>query len=375
MAQQEIHLNSERFCCQICMDLIKDPVTTGCAHNYCMSCINTHWDNQDDSGIYSCPLCRQTFKPRPVLGINTLLAYLVEKLTKSGLQAAPADHCPAEPEDVACDVCTGIKLKALKSCLVCLASYCEKHLQPHFQSAPFKKHMLVEPSKLQENICSRHDEVKKIFCRTDQQLICYLCHVDDHKDHDIVSAVAERTERQRELGLRRQTIQKRIQDRENIVKQLQKELEAINGSADKAADNSEKVFTELIQLVERRSSDVRQKIRTQQQTEVSRVRELQKTLEQKLTELKRTDDEMKQLSDTEDHIQFLRFYPTLSILRLSTHSSSIRIRPLRNFEDVTAAVAQVRDRLEDILTETGTHILLIVCQTPELQDPDLTLLD
>uniref|UniRef100_A0A3Q3F448 B box-type domain-containing protein n=1 Tax=Labrus bergylta TaxID=56723 RepID=A0A3Q3F448_9LABR len=159
----------EAFSCSICLDLLKDPVTT----------------------IYSCPQCRQTFTPRPVL-----------ELKKTGLQAAPADHCYAGPEDVACDVCTGRKLKACKSCLQCLASYCEKHLQPHFEAAPLKKHKLVEPSKkLQENVCSRHDEVMKMFCRTDQQSICYLCSVDEHKGHDTVSAAAERTERRRELGV------------------------------------------------------------------------------------------------------------------------------------------------------------------------------
>ncbi|CAB1441909.1 unnamed protein product [Pleuronectes platessa] len=273
-----------------------------------------------------------------------MLADLVEELKKTGLQAAPADHCYAGPEDVACDFCTGRKLKALKSCLVCLASYCEKHLQPHFQSAAFMKHKLVEPSeKLQENICSHHAEVMKLFCRTDQQCICYLCSVEEHKDHDTVSAAAERTERQRELGLRRQTIQLRVQDREKEVKLLQQEEKAFNGSADKAVEDSGKIFTELIRLLEKRSSDVKQQIRSQQQTEVRRVRELQERLEQEITELKRKDHELKQLSDTEDHNQFLHNYPSMSPLSGSTHSS-IRIRPLRNFEDVTAAVSQVLSR-------------------------------
>ncbi|XP_062265389.1 uncharacterized protein LOC133972145 [Platichthys flesus] len=370
MAQQGIQLDRVRFCCSICLDLLKDPVTTGCGHSYCKSCINNHWDHGEERGSYSCPQCRQTFTPRPVLGKNTMLAALVEELKKTGLQAAPADHCYAGPEDVACDVCTGRKRKACKSCLDCLDSYCENHLQPHLQSAPFKKHKLVEPSeKLQENICSRHDEVMKMFCRTDQQCICYLCSVDEHKDHDTVSAAAERTERQRELGLRRQTIQQRVQDTEKDVKLLQQEEEAINGSADKAVKNREKMFTQLIRLLEKRSSDVKQQIRSQQETEVSRIRELQERLEQEITELKRKDQELKQLSDTEDHNQFLHNYPSLSPLSESTHSSSLRIRPLRNFAGVTAAVSQVRGRLQDILSET--EILQIVSQVDVLlQQPE-----
>ncbi|XP_071347648.1 tripartite motif-containing protein 16-like [Trachinotus anak] len=367
MAQKGVQLDRETFSCSICLDLLKDPVTLPCGHSYCMNCIKSFWDEQDEKKIHSCPQCRQTFTPRPVLVKNTMLAVLVEELKKTGLQAAPADHCYAGPEDVACDFCTGRKLKAVKSCLTCPASYCEKHLQPHYEAAPLKKHKLVEPSKnLQENICSRHDEVMKMFCRTDQQCICYLCSVDEHKGHDTVSAAAERTERQRELQLSRQNIQQRIQDREKDVKLLQQEVEAINGSADKAVEHSEKIFTQLIRLMEKRSSDVKQQIRSQQETEVSRVKELQEKLEQEITELKRKDAELKQLSHTEDHTQFLYNYPSLSPLSQSTDSSSINIRPLRDFEDVTAAVSELRDKLQDILRETWTNISLTVTEVDVL---------
>ncbi|CAI5681692.1 unnamed protein product, partial [Oreochromis niloticus] len=370
MAQKGVQLDRETFSCSIYLDLLKDPVTTACGHSYCMNCIKTHFDEEDRKRIHSCTQCRKTFTPRPVLEKNIMLAALVEQLKKTGLQAAPADHCYAGPEDVACDVCTGRKLKAIKSCLVCLASYCEKHLQPHYDAAPLKKHKLVAPSKkLQENICSRHDEVMKIFCRTDQQSICYLCTVDEHKGHETVPAAAERTEKQKELEVRRLNIQQRIQEREKDVKLLQQEVEAINGSADKAVEDSEKMFTELIRLIQKRSSDVKQQVRSQQETEVSRVKELQEKLEQEIAELKRKDGELEQLSHTEDHNHFLHNYPSLSALSESTHSSSINIRPLRYFEDVTAAVSETREKLQDILREEWTNISLTVTEEDVLLSP------
>ncbi|XP_075307506.1 tripartite motif-containing protein 16-like [Odontesthes bonariensis] len=359
MAQKGVQLDQETISCSICLDPLKDPVTIPCGHSYCRNCIQAHWDGEDRKGIHSCPQCRETFLPRPVLKKSTMLADLVEQLKKTGLQAAPADHCYAGPEDVACDVCSGRKLKAIKSCLSCPASYCEKHLQPHRDAPPLQKHKLVDPSKkLQQHICPRHDEVMKIFCRTDQQSICYLCLMDEHKGHEIVSAAAERTERQKELEGSRQQIQQRIQDAEKDVKLLHQEVEAIHQSADKTVEHSQKIFTELIRLLQKRSSDVKQQIRSQQEAEGSRVKELQKKLEQEITELKRKDAELEQLSHTEDHSQFLHSCPSVSALRGATHSSSINIRPLRHFEDVTAAVSELRDKLQDILREEWTNISL-----------------
>ncbi|XP_030291200.1 tripartite motif-containing protein 16-like [Sparus aurata] len=220
--------------------------------------------------------------------------------------------------------------------------------------------------KHQENICSRHNKEMDLFCRTDQQSICSHCSLEQHKGHNIMSAAAERTERQRELEVSRQNIQQRIQNREEDVKVLQQEVEAINHSADKAVEDSEKIFTKLIRLMENRRSDVKQQIRSQQETEVSRVKELQEKLEQETTELKRKDAELKKLSHTKDHNQFLRNYPSLSALNESTHSTSINIRPLKYFKDVTAAVSEVRDKLLDDLRETWTNMLLTVTKVDVL---------
>ncbi|KAM9337963.1 tripartite motif-containing protein 16-like [Symphorus nematophorus] len=365
MAQQGIQMNQEKLCCSICLDLLKDPVTIPCGHSYCMNCIKCYWKEEDQKKIHSCPQCRQTFRPRPALVKSTVLADLVEELKQTELQAAPADHCYAGPEDVACDFCTGRKRKATKSCLQCQVSSCEFHLQPHYEIAPLKKHKLVKTSThIQENICSRHNEVMKIFCRTDQQCICYLCSMNEHKGHDTVSTETEMTERQREFGASCQKIQQRIQDREKDMKMLQQEEEAINRSADKAVKNSEKIFNELVSFLRKRSSDVKKLIRSRQKSQATKVKELQKKLQQEIAELKMKDAELEQLSHTEDHTQFLRNYPSLSNL---TKSPSIKIHPLQHFEDVTTAVSEVRDKLQNILSKVLTKISLTETEVSQAQ--------
>ncbi|XP_072231113.1 tripartite motif-containing protein 16-like [Leuresthes tenuis] len=349
MVQQVIQLDREKLSCSICLDLLNDPVTIPCGHSYCMSCIKNYWDEEKKS--HSCPQCRQSFTPRPVLVKNTMLAEFVDELKKAGVQAASFDQSYAGPGDVACDFCAGRKLTAIKACLMCVASYCEQHLQPHYNVAPLKKHKLIKATlKLQENICPRHDEVMKIFCRNDQRAICYLCSMDDHKGHDTVLIVTERAKQQGELGVTRQKIQKRLRDRETDVKVLQQEVEAINFSADKAVSESKKLFKDLISLIEKRSYEMKQKIRSQQKIEVSRVIELKNKVQQKITELRKKDNELEQLSSTEDHLYFLNNYPTLSHLSDSTDSPRSK-QTLRCFEEVAAAVSAARDKLQTTLSE------------------------
>ncbi|XP_029975756.1 tripartite motif-containing protein 16-like [Salarias fasciatus] len=363
MAQGGAQLDPLKFSCSICLDPLKDPVTVPCGHSYCSNCIKGHWDEEQNKGIYSCPLCGDKSWRRPDLKKNIMLAELVEDLKKTGLQAAAADLCSAGPEDVACDVCSGRKLKAVKSCLVCVVSYCEEHLQGHYEAAPLKKHQLVEPSKkLQEKICSLHDEVKKIFCRTDQQCICYLCTMEQHRGHETVPAAAERSQKQKELEGSRLNIQRRIQEREKDVKLLQQQMEAINVSADEAVEHSEESFTQMIRLLQKRSLEVKRQLRSQQQTAVSGLKELEEKLQQEMAELKRKDVQLEQLAHIEENNHFLHSYTSVSALSEPTHSSSIQTAPLRNFEDVAAVVSESRDKLQDILRETEEEKLLLMLQ-------------
>ncbi|XP_028318391.1 tripartite motif-containing protein 16-like [Gouania willdenowi] len=351
----QLQLQSESFSCPICLELLMEPVAIPCGHSYCRRCISKHWDGENERIMYSCPQCRETFTPRPVLMKNTMLAELVEELKKSRLQEAAGDPSFAAGGDVACDFCTGRKRKAFKSCLNCVASYCEKHLQPHHEVTPLKRHKLVDPSeKLQETICFRHDEVMKMFCRTDQQCICILCSMEEHKGHDIVSAAAESSERQKELQESRAEIQKNIQDREKDMDMLEQQLKSIQLSADQTVHTNEQLFTEMIRLFHRKSSNLEKEVRSKQQVEVRVVRVLQEKLEQEVSELKKRDAELQQLSTTEDHVQFVHSYSSLSALSVSTHTPIVLTAPVSCFQQVTSAVSELRDHLHFILTEDRT---------------------
>uniref|UniRef100_A0A8C5D7X8 E3 ubiquitin-protein ligase TRIM16-like n=1 Tax=Gouania willdenowi TaxID=441366 RepID=A0A8C5D7X8_GOUWI len=295
MEQQRAELQTGKLSCPICLDLLKEPVTTSCGHSYCRTCISNHWDAEKDNYIYTCPQCREKFIRKP-------------DLKKSTIFAAAED--------------------------------------------------------IKEMICSRHDEVMKMFCRTDQQCICIFCSMEEHKDHNTVSAAVERTEKQRELQESLADIYKNIQDREKDVELLKEKEKTINLSADQTVEHSEQMFTELIRLLHIRSSELEKEVRSKQQTEVSAVRALQEKLEQEISELKKRDAELQQLSHTEDHIQFVLSYSSLSALSVSTHSSIIHRGPGSCFEEVTAAVLELREHLHKVLMEDWTK----VCHTVERVD-------
>lgn len=190
-AAATISVDEDHFCCPVCLEVLKDPVTIPCGHSYCMECIKGYWKKTEHKTGYACPQCRQAFNTRPALARNTVLAGLVEKLREklrdAGIQEAP--H--AKTVEVECDECQGRKHRAVKSCVKCLGSYCEVHLKQH------KTHKLTDVTRqLHKRVCNRHGRLFELYCRTDQQLICPHCVKDGHGGHHTVSAVEERTEKQ-----------------------------------------------------------------------------------------------------------------------------------------------------------------------------------
>ncbi|XP_076119312.1 E3 ubiquitin-protein ligase TRIM47-like isoform X2 [Alosa pseudoharengus] len=330
----------DEFNCSICLDLLKDPVTIPCGHRFCLNCITGCWDQEAQKGVYSCPQCRETFTPRPVLHKNTMMADMLEKLKKTELRSNVTVSSDAKG-DVECDFCTGIKHKAIKSCLSCLLSYCEVHIQPHYEVPRLSKHKLVNAtSQLQDRICSQHDRISELFCRTDQQLICMLCSMDDHNGHKTVSAAAERTEKQ--------------------------------VSAQAAVEDAERIFTELISFMEQKRSEVTESIRAQERAEVSRAEGLLEQLELEITKLKSRDAEMEKLQPIEDPVDFIQsFQSHFTSSSVAETLPKVTFESQFSFHEVMKSVSpSLREKTKEfhqaVFKVTGFMVMdTVILKTPE----------
>uniref|UniRef100_A0A8C6VEI9 Tripartite motif containing 25 n=1 Tax=Naja naja TaxID=35670 RepID=A0A8C6VEI9_NAJNA len=174
----------EELTCSICLCLFQTPVTTPCGHNFCLPCLEMTWMEFEEK--FSCPQCRASFETRPELKKNTVLCRVVEQfqISQDGLSKGTceekrekADSSPTEPRSpspVVCDSC--LVVDATKTCLTCMASFCQEHLGPHLESPAFKCHQLVPPVKeLQQQKCQSHTKLLEFFCQEHRVPICCFC--------------------------------------------------------------------------------------------------------------------------------------------------------------------------------------------------------
>ncbi|KAL7856380.1 hypothetical protein AOLI_G00199840 [Acnodon oligacanthus] len=334
------------FNCPVYLDLLKDPATTPCGHSNSMEGIKDG-SNLVEKEEYSCPQHRECFTPRPALNQSTAIAEMVEKMkTKVNTPASG-------PGNVECDSCTGRKQKAVKSCLVCLASYCETHLRPHRESPAFKNHRLVQATRrLQEQVCSLHQKPLELYCHHDQLCICVLCTMDEHSEHATVTAAAYRMDKQKELWNTKAEFLQRIKEKETDLRFLMKAVESHKLSAQVSIQRTEKIFSEFASFLLRKQAEVVEMIKAQEKASVRQAEVLLEKLEQETVKLKRRTDEIEELLQTHDHIHFLQTFPSLSAPTEDKDLPTITLSPQITFAYVEKSLSELKDQLEDFSTVT-----------------------
>ncbi|XP_034721392.1 E3 ubiquitin-protein ligase TRIM39-like [Etheostoma cragini] len=373
--------SEDQFLCSICLDVFTDPVSTSCGHNFCKTCITKHWDTNDQ---YLCPLCKKVFDKKPELHVNTFICEMVAQFRQSAQQKASSSSSEQQvsrPGEVPCDVCTGTKLKALKSCLVCLVSYCETHLEPHLTMSGLKRHQLIDPVEdLEGRMCTDHDKPLELFCKTDQTCVCMLCTVLDHKMHDVVPLKEEYEGKKADLEAE---IQQMIQKRRLKIQEIKHSVELSEEDADREIAEGVQVFTSLKESVERGLNELINTIKEKQKTTEKQAEAFITELEQEISELMKRSTEVEQLSRTEDHLHLLQGVQSLNTNHPTPTKDWTEVSVSPSYEGtVVKAVVQLEETLSKEMKKLLESELKRVQQyavdvtlDPDTAHPDLILSD
>ncbi|KAM9500109.1 E3 ubiquitin-protein ligase TRIM39-like [Clarias gariepinus] len=302
MASSSSVLCEDQLQCSICLDVFTDPVSTPCGHNYCMICLKEFWD----SSLHShCPVCKEEIPKCPKLRVNTFISELAASFKKSVQvkSSSAADQQPSKNKRVLCVYCIE---EAEKSCLHCGVSFCNIHLVPHKTTAKLMKHKLMDPvENLVDYICQKHERPLELFCRDDQTFVCQFCIEGDHRTHNTVPMKEFRKIKTQEEV--REMIQKHL----NKIKEIKHSVEVNNKNTEKEKADVVEIFSALMRCFERSQAELLKVMEEKQKAAERQAEEFIKDLEQEITELKRRNTELEQLSHTEDHLHLLQIYPSL----------------------------------------------------------------
>ncbi|XP_062850603.1 E3 ubiquitin-protein ligase TRIM39-like [Trichomycterus rosablanca] len=351
MASTSSFLSEDQLQCSICLDVFTDPVSTPCGHNFCMICIKECWDT---SSYCQCPVCKEEFSRRPKLRVNTFISGLAAQFRKPVQVKSSSTAGEPTKSLVFCEVCSEKKREALKSCLICMVSYCKTHLEPHEKVSLLKKHKLIDPVKnLEDYICQKHERPLEMFCRDDQTCICQFCTKTDHKNHNTVPVEEESAEKKTQLGATKAGVEKMIQDRLKKIKEIKHSVELNKKNTEKEKADSTKILRALIRSIERNQAEMLKVMEEKQRAAERQAEEFIKHLEQEITELKRRNTELEQISNTEDHLHLLQIYPSLCRPPPTNNWTDVSIQSHLNVETLRRA----RDQLQECVDEVMKRIV------------------
>ncbi|XP_043823419.1 tripartite motif-containing protein 43-like [Dromiciops gliroides] len=139
-AVERLQKLQKEITCGVCQSYFSDPVTIGCGHSFCRTCLSLSW--RAGAGAFSCPECRQVPQVREFPAVNRRLA----QLTEVG-------------KELSCQVLHTTE---------------------------------------QQHQCTTHEKGLKLFCEDDQTSVCVRCSQSPEHGAHMLSPIEEAAPRCRE---------------------------------------------------------------------------------------------------------------------------------------------------------------------------------
>ncbi|NWT03010.1 TRI47 protein, partial [Mionectes macconnelli] len=361
--------------CPICLDVLRDPVTVPCGHNFCQGCLRALRqqpgppDGGGAGGAVRCPLCQEPVPASLRLRKNRALCELLPLLaaaTAAG-SSPPSPMAPGAEEEedgageagaaVLCDVCPPeSRAAAARSCLVCLASFCGEHLEPHRRAPAFRAHRLVAPlRRLEEGLCPRHLQPLDGFCRTEQTCVCDRCRAHEHRAHDVVPLEQEREHKEAQQAKFLSDVENELDELAVTIAQAKKMVELIKGSATKEKERVEKLFAEASEVLATFQKEVMGFIEAGERSMLGEAEADLHWKEERRAKLAQCKQNLENVTST-DTIYFLQEFQALKVAMEENLSPAPSFQNELNFTKCTQVVGAVKDVLSTTCKNQWNHL-------------------
>ncbi|KAM3864679.1 E3 ubiquitin/ISG15 ligase TRIM25 [Diretmus argenteus] len=310
----------EELTCSICLSPFECPVTIPCGHNFCQDCLLATWKDS-----YSCPQCRTHFATKPELKKNTVLSTVVETFklkssqTELDLYAEEPEVKPAKKKMILCDTC--MQAEASRTCLTCMASFCEEHLRPHRENPNFRVHQLSEPlGDLSDHICPDHHKVMELFCVQHDRVICSFCLQQVHKGCSFTTPDEQRGVKQSEFRINLSLLDGKIEKNQAVISQTKDMQSSLK---DSAADRKKALATEYQQIrdmLDREEREALNMVDREEESCQTKINTLVKRFTGNVQMMSKAKDDINSLLGQSQTLAFLQASVTLpSVVSFDPH--------------------------------------------------------
>ncbi|XP_060771694.1 E3 ubiquitin-protein ligase TRIM69-like [Neoarius graeffei] len=157
---------------------------------------------------------------------------------------------------------------------------------------------------------------------------------------------------------------------------------AVQKNTEKEKADTVKVFSALMRCIERSHTELLKVMEEKQKAAEMQAEEFIKELEQEITELKRRNTELEQISHTEDHLHLLQIYPSLCSPPHTQDWTDVTINSHLSVETLRRALSQLQETLSEEMEKVPEINLKRIQQyavdvtlDPDTANPSLILSD
>ncbi|KAM4702106.1 LOW QUALITY PROTEIN: E3 ubiquitin/ISG15 ligase TRIM25-like [Discoglossus pictus] len=279
----------EELICSICLNIYTDPIMLACGHNYCQGCIGSVLDTQEESGVFTCPECREEFQDRPAMQKNLKLGSIAQHLLST------PEH---KETQILCTSCES-PVRATKTCFQSGTLLCALHLKDHTR---LLENVLTEPTTtLEDRTCPIHKKLLEYYCTDHAVCICASCGLfGEHKGHQ-VELLNEAAEKKKEKWRNDvKNLNSKGEENEKRVQSLQKQMRDMPGKAAGLMMQISGLFKYIREKLESLENQALNDIFKQEEHGLLKVSELIQQLEKEKEELSRKISNIEKLCNITD---------------------------------------------------------------------------